>query len=156
MRSAIRIAALPALFLLLPACSLTGSAPPPAVVAAPATPSSQQLAMMQSAPPPSGEPIQYFRVPADGRAALLARLDQLTGGPENRSDVRISNAWRTAASAAKTPNDYAACISAKTAGGLQTWMVVVSGTATGDAFGGPTGQERCSDPTRVTTWESVT
>ena len=134
----------------LAACSAYGSRP-----VAVYTPPPAPVAAETGIPAPNGDQIQYFRVPADGRGALLARLETLAGGPGAYSDVRISNAWRTAASAQVTPNDYAACVSATTGRGIETWMIVVSGAGTGDAIGGAAGAKRCGDPTRVQTWESI-
>jgi hypothetical protein len=146
-----RFAALAASGLVLAGCSSYLSRPTPYYATAPAAP----VAAASGIPAPNGDQIQYFRVPSDGRAALMARLETLAGGPGAYSDVRISNAWRTAASAQVTPNDYAACVSATTGRGIETWMIVVSGTGTGDAIGGAAGAKRCGDPTRVQNWEEI-
>jgi hypothetical protein len=114
-----------------------GSKPAPATVAT-------------MAPTTTAGGIQQFSVPADGRALLTQRLTQLVPGPI--VEARISNGWRTAASASATPNDYAACVSATTEGGTQTFMVVKSGVGTGDVKGGAAATKICSDPARVVQW----
>lgn len=115
-----------------------GSAPtPPAPVAS-------------MAPITTASGVQQFAVPPDGRALLARRLVQLVPGPI--AEARISNGWRTAASANATPNDYAACISATTGGGTQTFMVVKSGEGTGDVKAGAAAAQICGDPGRVIQW----
>jgi hypothetical protein len=115
----------------------SSTAPPPAPVAS-------------MAPITTASGVQQFSVPADGRALLARRLVQLVPGPI--ADARISNGWRTAASANATPNDYAACISATTGGGTQTFMVVKSGEGTGDVKAGAAAAAICGDPARVVQW----
>ena len=153
MNTSLRIASLIVVSAALAGCVSSG--PRMGSVFGSATQPPAPVATANAIPAPNGEPIQYFAVPADGRSALLARLDTLAGGPGAYSEARISNAWRTAASAQATPNDYAACVAAVTARGPETWMVVVSGGGTGDAIGGRTGAQRCGDPTRVRSWEQV-
>jgi hypothetical protein len=71
------------------------------------------------------------------------------------TEAKISNGWRTAASASKTPNDYAACVSATTATGTQTFMIVKSGAGTGDVRSGAAASKVCNDTTRVTQWVAL-
>ena len=98
--------------------------------------------------------VQQFSVPLDGRAALAQRLVILVPGPITQAQV--SNGWRTAASASATPNDYAACVSATTPTGVQTFMIVRSGGATGDVKGGTAAAQICNDPNRVVQWVPLT
>lgn len=114
-----------------------------------ANPSPSQPVAMQ--PITTAEGIQQFSVPSDGRILLSQRLRQEIVA-EPILEARISNAWRTAASASRTPNDYAACVSATTSGGTRTFMIVKSGGGTGDVIRGAQADQRCSDSTRVVQW----
>ncbi|MDQ0474871.1 hypothetical protein [Labrys wisconsinensis] len=110
------------------------------------------------APVTTAEGIQQFSVPADGRALLGAELRKRVPGPIQ--DAQISNAWRTAASAQKTPDDYAACVTATTPQGNQTFVMVKSGggrsAGIGDVIAGAAAAKRCGDPSRVVQWAPLT
>jgi len=106
------------------------------------------------APTTTADGTQQFSVPPNGRTALRERLVQLVPGPIH--EARLSNAWRTAASASVTPNDYAACVSASTGTGTSTFVIIVSGSGTGDVISGAKAGQRCSDPTRVVQWVPFT
>lgn len=129
---------------LLPGC---GSAPAP------------QVAIVSPVPeqPVTAGGVQQFPVPPAGRAILRQRLTSLLGNEAGAvSDAGVSNAWRTAASAARTPDDYAACVRATTPTGLHTYVLVVSGQTTGGLVSGPPAAQRCADPTRVREWVPFT
>jgi hypothetical protein len=93
---------------------------------------------------------QQFDVPAGHRPLFSQRLQQLVGEPIQ--SAQISNGWRTQASASATPNDYAACVSATTASGTSTFMVVKSGAGTGDVKSKSEASAICNDPKRVVHW----
>lgn len=96
--------------------------------------------------------VRQFAVPPAGRAALRERLAALSGNAGPIADARISNAWQTPAGFQQHPNDYAACVSATTGAGTQTYLIVVSNGGTGDVVGGNTAVSRCADAGRVTSW----
>jgi hypothetical protein len=96
---------------------------------------------------------EQFSVPPDGRAAVGARLSQVV--PEPIEEARISNAWRTAASARVTPNDYATCVSAKTASGTRNFVMIVSNGGIGDVISGSAARTRCADAARVVQWVTL-
>lgn len=92
-----------------------------------------------------------FAVPANGRVIVRERLVQLVREPI--AQARISNAWRTAASAKVTPNDYATCVSATTPSGTKDFVMIVSGgSGVGDVISGSAASTRCADRARVAQW----
>lgn len=97
--------------------------------------------------------VEQFDVPPDGRSILSQRLQQLVGEPIQ--SAKISNAWRTSASAQATPNDYAACVNATTASGSRTYMIVKSGAGTGDVKDKSAAAAVCADQARVVHWTTL-
>lgn len=140
-RLVLSVTALAALALPLAACGGGGMA---------GAPPTAQPRVVGMAPVTTAAGIQQFAVPADGRSLYAMRLHQLVPGP--LQDAQISNAWRTAASANVTPNDYAACVEATSPAGTQRFMIVKSGGGTGDVIAGAAAEKRCSDPSRVVQW----
>jgi hypothetical protein len=97
---------------------------------------------------------EQFSVPPDGRAAVGAKLAQVVTEPIQ--EARISNAWRTAASARVTPNDYATCVSATTTSGTRSFVMIVSNGGIGDVISGSAARTRCADAARVVQWVTLT
>jgi hypothetical protein len=114
--------------------------------------SSKPAATMQTVTNADGT--EQFSVPSDGRAAVQAKLAQVVTEPIQ--EARISNAWRTAASARVTPNDYATCVSATTASGTRNFVMIVSNGGIGDVISGSAARTRCADAARVVQWVAFT
>jgi len=114
------------------------------------------MSMFSSTPSASMQPVrnadgtEQFSVPSAGREAVRARIAQVVSEPIQ--DARISNAWRTAASAKVTPDDYATCVSATTPSGTRNFVMIVSGSGIGDVISGPAARTRCADNARVVQW----
>ena len=112
--------------------------------------SSRPTATMQTVKRADGT--EQFSVPPDGRAAVRARLSQVVTEPIQ--EARISNGWRTAASAQVTPNDYATCVSATTPSGTKNFIMIVAPGGIGDVITGSAARTRCADPAKVVQWVS--